>query len=307
MRYWPALTTVVFCTLAASAQSSKLALPDSALAPTNASLPDFDAARVTFRETGDLDLGQGQGRLDITQFEVRSVLSRPIPLANDWLVVPLAEFTQTTLSVQGAPTASPFHDDDLYSIGLSAFAVHMSQSSPWLYGAWGRAELASDFNHVTSDAFTFDVAAGGGYRFNDAFILGFGVAAFNLNGNLTCYPALAFDWIVNDALRVGLYGPTFVTAYTYSPDWLFSFRAKAGGGIWNVTDAAGNSRAIDLTTYQIGVFADRHLFDKLWLSAGVGLTVGNTLDYTTPHGDTLFERAPEAGVFGQIGLRLRAW
>lgn len=294
------------CSLAASAQSSKVALPDSAQAP-NPSLPDFDAARVTFRETGDLDLGQGQGRLNITQFEVRSVLSRPISLADGWLVVPLAEFTQTTLSVHDSPASSPFHDDDLYSIGLSAFAVHMSQSSPWLYGAWGRAELASDFQHVTSDAFTFDLAAGGGYRFNDAFILGFGAAVFNLNGNLTCYPAIAFDWIVNDALRVGLYGPTFVTSYTYSPDWVFSFRAKAGGGVWNVTDAAGNSRAIDLTTYQLGVFADRHLFDKLWLSAGVGLTVGNTLDYTTPHGDTLFERAPEAGVFGQIGLRLKAW
>lgn len=306
MKCMPVLTILAVGTLAAAAQSSKGALVDVAPAPT-VGLPEFGAARLTFWETGDLDLGSGQGRLDITQFELRSVLARPIHLANDWLLVPLAEFTQTSLNVHGSPADSPFHDEDLYSIGLSAAAVHLRQGSPWMCGAWARAELATDFEHVTSDAFTFDVAAGAGYRCNDAFILGFGAAVFNLNGNVTCYPALGFDWIVNDALRVGLYGPTFVTAYTYSPDWLLSFRAKAGGGIWNITDAAGNSRAIDLTTYQLGVFADRRLIDKLWLSAGVGLSLGNKLEYTTTHGDTLFERSPEAGVFGQIGLRLKAW
>ena len=300
------LTALAFCSLAASAQSSKDVLPDS-IQTSNFSLPDIDAARLTFRETGDMDLGQGQGRLEISQFELRSLLSRPIHLAGDWLLVPLAEFTQTTLSLHGTPPSSPFQDQDLYSIGLSLAAVHLSQDSPWIYGAWGRAELASDFEHITSDAFTFDLAAGAGYRVNDTFILGFGAAVFNLNGDISCYPAIGFDWIVNESLRVGIYGPSFVTAYTYSPDWLFSFRAKAGGGIWNVSDALGNSRAIELTTYQFGVFADRRLVDKLWLSAGVGLSVGNQLEYTKTNGDTLFERAPEAALFGQIGLRLKAW
>ncbi len=297
---------MALCSLAASAQDSKYALSDSPQA-SDVSLPDFDAAHLTFNHTGDMDLGHGQGRLAVSEFDLRTMLSRPIPLADDWLLVPLAEFTRTNLSLHGTPAGSPFHDDDLTSIGLSAAAVHLTKSSPWIYGLWGHAGLASDFQHVTSDAFTVDLAAGAGYRVNDSLIVGVGGAVCNLNGDLAFYPGIGFDWIVNEALRVGIYGPSFITAYTYSPDWSFSFRAEAGGGIWNVNDALGNSRAIELTTYQCGVFADRHLFEKLWLSAGVGLSVGNKLEYTKTNGDTLFERAPEAALFGQIGLRLKTW
>jgi hypothetical protein len=297
---------MAICTLAAPAQSSKDALAGPAQAAT-VSLPDFDVARLTLRATGDLGLGHGEGSVGVTQMELRSLLARPIPLANDWLVVPLAEFTLTHLNLNDCPVGYPLHDDDLYSVGLSAFAVHLSQGSPWLYGGWARAELASDFDRLTSDALTFDFAAVAGYRYSEHLMVGFGAAVLNLNGDVSCYPAAGFDWIVNDAVRIGLYGPSFVASYAYSQDWLLSLRARAGGGVWNISDAAGNSQAADLTTYQLGVFADRRLTGKLWLSAGVGATVGNKLEITTPHGDTLFEREPDAGLFGQIGLRLKTW
>lgn len=294
--YWKStLSATLLSTLAASAQ-----LP-------NFNMPAMDAARATFHQTSDLDLDNGAGSLGITQFELRSALSRPITLANGWLVVPLAEYTLTHLDFSNRPAGFPMHDEDLHSLGLSAFAVSMSDSSPWIYGAWARAELASDFKSINGDDFTFDVAAGGGYRFNDHFILGVGAAVCNLNGNLTCYPGIGFDWIVNDDVRIGLYGPAFIASYTYSRDWSFSFRTKACGGIWNVSDNAAGSRSIDLTSYQLGVFADRRLTDKLWLSFGVGMVIANNIKYTTPHGDTLFERDADAGMSGQLGLRLKAW
>ena len=289
----PVLSILLLSTLAATAQASKF------------SVPEMDIGRLTFRQTSGLDLGSGTGNVELSQLELRSLLSRPIALANDWLVVPLAEYTQTTLDINNRQTASPFHDEDLYSLGLSAFAVHLSESSPWIYGAWARGELATDFQHVTSDALTFDLAAAGGYRFNERFTLAFGAAVFNLNGHVSGYPLIGFDWFVSDALRVSLYGQSFVAAYTLSQDWKLSLRAKAGGGIWTVTDASGNSRAIDLTTYQIGAYAERRLTGMLWVTAGFGACVGNQLDYTTVHGSKLFERAPEAGVFGQIGVRLK--
>ena len=308
MHFQPTLIALALCTLAATAQTSKSALPLPAGVTTSGfSLPNFDAARITFRETGDLDLDGGAGSVEITQLEVRSALSRPLRLANDWLVVPMAEFTLTTLSLNDNPAGVPLHDEDLYSLGLSAFAIHMSDSSPWLYGGWARAELASDFEHITSDALSFDLAAGAGYRFNDRFLLGLGAAVCNLNGNVTFYPGIGFDWIVNDDVRVGLYGPSFIASYAYSKDWLFSFRTKANGGIWNIADASGGSHAIDLTCYQLGLFADRRLTDQLWLSGGVGMVVANKLEYATIHGDTLFERDVDSGLFGQIGLRFKTW
>ena len=293
----PALSILLLCPLAASAQSSNL------------NLPEIDAARISYRQTGNLDMGSGSGQLQLSQLEVRSLLSRPIPLADDWLLVPFADFTLSNFDLghPASPTGFPFHNEDLYSLGVSAFAVHINDTSPWIYGGWARAELATDFEHVTSDALTFDLAAAGAYRFNDHFTLGCGAAVFNLNGHVSGYPVVGFDWIVSDTVRIGLYGPSFVAAYTPSQDWKLSLLGKTIGGIWNVTDTAGNSRAMELTTYQIGVSAERRLSGKLWLSATVGASVGNQLEYTTLTGSTLYRRAPEAGAFAQIGLRLKAW
>ena len=291
----PTLSTLFLCSLAASAQTPKL------------TLPEFDAAHIGVLEAGGMEMGTGEGSLEITQVALHSMLSKPIKLGESWLFAPIAQYTYTRLGFDGSPASFPFHDEDLQTFGLSAFAVSISESSPWIYGAWGRAELASDFKDVTSDALTFDLAVGGGYRYSDHFILGFGAAVFNLNGHVTGYPGIGFDWIVSDELRVGLYGTSFVTTYACSGDLTFSFRANTGGGIWNVTDASGASRAIDLTSYQMGCYVNRRLAGKLWLTAGVGATVGNKIEYTTPHGDTLFSREPDSGVFGLVALRLKAW
>ena len=296
MMFKTTLSALFAGTLAASAQAPKL------------TLPEFDAAHIGVLEAGGMDMPSGEGSLEITQVALHSMLCQPLTLGKGWLFAPIAEYSLTRLNFDGRPANFPIHDEDLHSLGLSAFAVRMNEGSPWIYGGWARAELASDFKNITSNDLTFDLAVGGGYRYSDHLILGLGGAVCNLNGNVTFYPGIGFDWIVNDDIRVGLYGPSFVATYTCSQDWTFSFRANTGGGVWNVSDAPGGvTRSIDLTSYQVGAYANRRLAGKLWLSAGVGATVGNKLEYTTTHGDTLFSREPDSGVFGVIALRLKAW
>jgi hypothetical protein len=292
MIFWPILALLSICVITVSAQSV---------------VPGFDAARVTLSQTGNMDMGGGDGDLDITRFELRSFLCRPISPIDGLFILPLAEYRMTSLDFDGTPAAYPIGDEDLHSLSLSSFAISMREGSPWIYGGWARAELASDFQQIDGDDFTFDFAAGAGYRFDEKFTLGFGAAVINLNGDEKIYPGIGFDWLATDQLRMGLYGPTFVTAYSLDEDWLFTFRGDPGGGLWNVTDDAGASRSIKLRSYRLGLYASRRLAGQLWLTAGGGVAIWNEIDYTTPHGSEITSNDPDEGFFGLISLRLKTW
>lgn len=268
-------------------------------------LPGFDASRVAFSATGNMDLGFGNGELDITTLSLRSFLCQPITPAEGIYILPQAEYSLNSFNFSG--TTGPFQDEDLHLLGLSAYVLSMRPDTPWIWGAWGRAKMATDFQHIDGDDFSFDLAAGVGYRFNPGFTIGVGGAITNLNGESNFYPGINFDWIVNDQVRVGIYGPTAVAAYAYDDNWLFSARFDIAGGVWNITDNLGQSRTIDLTDYRLGLYASRRLVNDLWLTVGAGITLGNELDYATASGTDLFNTDPDSALFGVIALRMKVW
>lgn len=268
-------------------------------------VPGIDAARIAFSATSNMDLGFGNGELDVTTLGLRSFLCRPIMPAEGIYLVPEAEYSITSLNFSG--TTGPFQDEDLHQLGLGAFLLSIRPDCPWIWGAWGRAKLATDFQHVDGDDFSFDLAGGVGYRVNPDFTIGVGGAVTNLNGESEFYPGINFDWIVNEQVRVGIYGPTAVAAYAYDDDWLFSARFDIAGGVWNITDNAGQSRTIDLSDHRLGLYASRRLTHNLWLTAGAGITLGNELDYATASGTDLFNTDPDSAFFGVISLRVKAW
>jgi hypothetical protein len=109
-------------------------------------------------------------------------------------------------------------------------------------------------------------------------------------------------------VRIGLYGPMPLATYTPNEDWAFSLRGFPGGGVWNITDDNGDSESINLTSYQVGAFVGRRLTGKLWLNAGVGMTIFNGIEYSDQDGDDeILDEDMESGLFGQIGLSLKAW
>lgn len=293
------------CLIAASA-GEPTAATQALAAP--AKLPDVDVSMGFFTYSDGMDFDDIDGSLSIAEFDFISVLSRPITVAGDLMLVPLVQYGLTSLDFDGVSTAFPVADEDLHSLSLHLAAVKLNPGSPWFYGGWVRAELASDFQHLDGDDVTFDIAGGVGYRFSDRFTLAAGAAVINLNGNTWVCPGLNFDWVLNDQIRIGLYGPMPLISYTPSEDWNFSLRGFPGGGVWNITDDNGRSKSIDLTSYQVGAFASRRLTGKLWLNAGVGITLFNHIEYSDPDGDRkTVDDDLESGMFGQIGLSLKAW
>ena len=266
-------------------------------------LPELDVARTSFNYSGDMDFRDEDGSMSLTQFELQTLLSKPIEVVENVNIVPMFGYKNTNLNFENVGA----NNEELHSLNLSALLFAGRDDSPWIFVGWGRAELATDFQAISSDDLTYDFAGAAAYRFNKSFILAAGGAMANLNGDSTFYPVIGFDWIINEKTRMGLYGPVFVASYTPCEDWEFSVRGDSIGNIWNISDDQGRSRSYNLYSYRLGIFAGRRLKDQLWLTAGVGATFGNQLKLTTPDGDEIFDEEMESGFFGQLGLRLKVW
>jgi hypothetical protein len=268
-------------------------------------VPGFDASRIVYSQSGDMDLQDDEGSLEVTDLAVRSFLCQPVRPIEGLYVLPEASYRFTHLNIDGQ--AGPLQDEDLHSLALSLYVLGMPAGSPWIYGAWARAELATDFDVINGDDFSFDLAGGVGYRFNDSFTFGVGAAVTNLNGYPSFYPGIGFDWVASEKLRIGIYGPTAVAAYALNEYWLFTLRFDFSGGVWNVEDRNGQSQSVDLSDNRLGLYASRRLTENLWLTAGAGLTIANELDYTTPAGHGIYSSDLDTAPFGVISLRVKAW
>jgi hypothetical protein len=291
--------------LAAANAGEPAAVPD---APAQEKLPNMDVSMGFLTYSDAMDFDDLHGSLSVAEFDFISLLSRPITVAGDIMLVPLVQYGWTGLDFDDVNPGFPIDDEDLHSASLHLAAVKLNRDSPWFYGGWARAEIASDFQHINGDDITFDIAGGVGYRFSENFTLAAGAAVLNFNGDTWICPGINFDWVVGDQVRIGLYGPMPLATYTPNEDWAFSLRGFPGGGVWNITDDNGDSKSINLTSYQVGAFVGRRLTGKLWLNAGVGMTIFNGIEYSDQDGDDeILDEDMESGLFGQIGLSLKAW
>jgi len=304
----PTLPIAVWTCLIGSAIAGGYATGPVATGSPDINLPDLDVVSGSYTYVDGMDFDNISGGLSMDQFNLLSLLSRPITVAGDVMLVPALGYGYTGLEFDGTSAAFPLSDEGLHSVQLHLAAVKLNQGSPWFYGAWTRAEMASDFQHINGDDFTFDIAAGVGHRCSDALTVAVGAAVININGDPWFVPGINFDWKINDTLRAGLYGPIAVFSYTPSEDWSVMLRGRPGGGVWNITDDNGDSKSIDLSSYQVGLFGYRRLTGNVWLSAGAGVTLMNNLTYSDPDGDNkVLNEDMDAGWFAQIGISLRVW
>lgn len=270
-------------------------------------LSEFENGRVTFSQSGGMDLDDGSGSLSISRFDIRALLTKPLQPLDALTVIPIVEYRFSDLNFDDIASTAPIQDQELHSLSLSSIAFYNRPDSPWVYAGWARAKMNSDFQDLGEDDFTFDLAGGVGYSFNDAFVMGIGAALVNLNGDTQFFPGPFFNWNVSETIRMGLYGPVFVVSYAPTPEWQFSLRSDTGGDTWNISDDNGDSRSIALSSYRIGIYAGRRLTENLWLRAGAGITVGNDIELTRPQGSRIAQEDMDGGLFGQISLRVLEW
>jgi hypothetical protein len=256
-----------------------------------------------------MDFENSVGDVDAHAFQVSAFLSKPIDLFAGWELIPQFSYEAMLLSTSGPVPSFLVGDEDLHEIELSLFLLNMSDSSPWIYGAWVNPSLATDFQGVGSDDFFLDVAGALAYRFSDRFIGGIGFGGLNLTGDSAIYPGVGFFWQPTGETLVALYGPTFRATHELNPKWRVGFEFRPNGGIWN-TDTAFGSMNLDYTNFRAGLVSSHNIAGDLWLSYGGGMTLGGSLNVTTPDGSRIFQNQLdelESGFYGFVGLDLKSW
>lgn len=282
-------------------------LPYSLSQAQNEVMPDFEIFSSNFLQTGDMDLDGNPGDLSISNFSSQFILSKPIELFQGISMVPIAAYDFTQLNFIGTGPF-PLHDEDLHSLSLSSIFIKNFDNSPWMALGWTRAEMATDFQGISSDDFTFDIAAGLGYKFSDSFMLGFGLVVINLNGDEEIFPGINFNWTPSECFRVSLFGPNLRATYDMNDDWFLTLTAEPGGGVWNIRDDAGLSRSIDFDSYLIGINTHHRISGEFWFNAGVGYTFANEIEIRGNSGSgPSFSREMDGAPFAQIGVSLRTW
>lgn len=303
----PKISLAVIAASLATAHAGTSSVATTSTSSSAVGLPAINAAALRFTYADDMDLDDDDGSLSVSRLQLFSVLSKPLTPLEGLTIIPAFEYKLTSLDFDGVSSAVPIRDEDLHSINLSALAISMRDDTPWMWTAFAQTKMNTDFQHVDGDDFTFDVAGGVGYRFSKSFVLGLGAAVANLNAHEQFYVGPNFDWVVNDSLRVGAYGSMFLATYKITDDWLLNLRGESGGGLWNITDEGGKSRAIDLTTYNLSLIASRRLTGNLWLNAGAGFTFANEIRLTRTSGDKIYTEDLDSGLFGTVSLTMLTW
>ncbi len=269
-------------------------------------LPAFDLGRIAYLQTGGMDIDGTNSDLTLRKFEFRSFFSKPITVLGGVAIIPMFSYEMTNVDFDGFRNPL-LHDEDLHSFSLSTFLFKDFQNTPWFAAGWANAELATDFQNVGSDSFTYDVALGVGYRLSDTFTIAAGAAAININSDVEFYPGINFDWKPNDTFQVGLYGPNLLATYTMNEAWNLSLRGTPNGGTWVYNNDINQSRTLDISSYTLGIYTENNVFGNFWLSAGVGYTFLGEIEVRNNHGANSTSRDLDSAPYAEISLGLRRW
>ena len=268
----------------------------------------LDVFRASAYGNFGMEFEGSPGELDAYQVELQSFLRRPLSFGNLSLL-PTFRYEGTFLRYDGTPALFPVGDEDLHSVELPLYLIHTTRNSPWIFGAWLKPSLSTDFDHIDSDDIFVDLALGAAYKFSDRLYLGAGVAGFDLFGNESFVPGPGFIWMPTDEIAVRLIGATFTADWEATEDWRFGIDVRSAGGVWNIDDN-NRSRTLDFTSFRAGLHAHRRIVDSWWVEGGAGFTFANEIDLRTPSGLGLNENVLgdlDEGLYGFLAVRKEVW
>lgn len=286
----------------------------SAPASAHPGIPALDGGMAAITRSGNMGFKSIPGTLDISQFESRSLLSRPLEPSEDLEIIPAFGFKSTSLHFDQVPTSIFFDKHSLRTFDVYPFSLDCGlltwsgpNSSPWIYGVWTGARLATDFRTVDREDFSFQFAAGAGYRIHEKCALGIGSGVTDSDGAIALHPGIGLDWSVTERLIIRVWGTDWRASYQADDHWRFSVGGESSHEFWNISDQGGKPLSINLKTYRIGLFTSRHLTGDLWLRAGAGITLGNAFKLFGSNDELLVDQKLDGGFFAQVGLTINAW
>ena len=273
---------------------------------------DDSSARSSYALGMNFD--RSPGNLEISDFDAHLLAFGDVDLTDNLTFQPAFDCSTTILRFNDVPTSILIDKNNLQSFGVypstveaSALLCWTSPDSPWMFGAWTRFGLASDFRDISGDDVIFEFAGGFAYQFSEDLSLGLGAALIDLSGNSEFQPGIGVDWQVSNTVRIAVCGTNAEFSYKPDENWKFSVIGISTGQLWNISDGDGKSRDIDLQSYRVGLQITRRIWGGISLGIGAGVTFDNEISLEQTNGDEILQQRLDSGVYGMISLNLASW
>jgi len=278
-------------------------------------VPGWLETSVEISYAGKMTFDLTQGNLEILDFGLHAPLSPPVTAIPGMEIHPAFDFKSTVLAFNDVPASLPVNFANLQSfhvfpstLVLSAMALSTGCDPGWIWGAFFREKMATDFKDVQQDDFGLDIAGGIGYRFSQNLTIGAGGELLDAGGAFERFhPGLGLDWKIADGVRVRGCGALWETSFYPTDDWRIGFRSDSTGDVWNVVDGSGKSRFIDLVSHRIGVYTEHRISGNLWLELEGGSSFGNSIGLTRNDGSVLLKQTQDHAFYFQVGLAVVNW
>lgn len=264
---------------------------------------DYGVAKLQWYSHGEVDADDGGPDMQMDQWRLQSSLGKPLTLTDSLFLLPGFRYEYTDF--EGPAAGLGTYSGDLHMAELPLLFIYKPTGSPWSYNARLSPGIASDFESVDSDDFFFDVRVGAEYKFSDRLSINFGLAYSRITGEPEVLPYLGFEYDMNDQWQFALRGPTLEARYHMNESWIVRFIGEPGGGSWNIDTADSDYLAVQ--SYRVGVSIEHEVIKDLWVTAGVGFTLANQVEWMNDSGSTIRKEDYDSGTYFTLGLRLRDW
>lgn len=249
-----------------------------------------------------MDFSDGSGTLDMFETRVRVPLfKRRLDSGLRYGASLIHEYTMADFNgVLGLGRL------DLQSLELQMSAGYFPRTSTgWMGLLIASPGLASDFDGLSSDDFTFRVIAVGGYQFSRTFTLALAGYFSHSMEEQRALPGIGIIWRPSPRWAVQLTPPIGAVVWRATDSLAFNLTAFPSGGSWNVNDDAGRVNGVVISGYRVGAGLEYKLNPTWRFNLLAGMNVGGDFELRDSGNNVIRESDLDAVPFGMLGISCR--
>jgi hypothetical protein len=281
--------TLVFCRIATAQEATEESF-----------IPNFTAGSIYGSWTNAADLDGGG---DISIYELSAQGDVPIIMRDRLKLTAGLRYRFNTFDFESTDTA--FGSDSLDLHRLEVPANLWLDRGRWKFWLRLQPGISSDFEDISSDAFSITALGLASYKINDRLSIAGGVYYSQDLGESRILPAVGLIWRPTPQWSLALTAPRLQIAYAPTRKWLLTLKAYPSGGSWNIQDPDGEGNAdLNYSAVRAGIGIDHQIGDTpAWVFVDAGLQFAQELELDGS--SERFNQDIDETAFVNFGLKLR--
>ncbi len=249
-----------------------------------------------------MDFSDGSGALDMVESRLRLPLYRK-RFDSGWGFGASLIHEYTSADLNGHLLLDRL---DLHSLELQFSLRHFpGTDTGWMGLLIASPGLATDFEDIGSDDFSFRLIGVAGYQFSPRFTLALAGYFAQSIGEQTALPGFGVIWRPSDDWMVQLTPPFAAIGWQATDTLSFSVSGFPSGGSWDISEEPSPVADIDISGWRVGIGSEYRLTDNWRINVIVGVNLFGNIELRDSEEIVLNETDLDEAMFGMLGVSYR--